>query len=274
MMREKTLGRIDFKSLGFNVVLVIVLIILLSPILILFITSFLDKDHLSWPFDDFTYKWYIEVFKRPLWVRAFINSLIVASLTTVMTLVLCTPAAYVMSKRRSRIVDITRAFIASPIMIPPVMIGISLLIFLSRIGLRSSYFAIAFGHTLWAGPIVFITMTAVFERLNPIYAQVAQDLGANSFQAFWKVTLPMVKSGLVASIFLAFVLSTQEFIIALFLYVPKTIILPVEIYTAIRYELSPAISAISVYLVAIVIVGLIVIDRTIGIENIGFSGKG
>ncbi len=268
------MGRIDFKSLGFNVVLVIVLIILLSPILILFITSFLDKDHLSWPFDDFTYKWYIEVFKRPLWVRAFINSLIVASLTTVMTLVLCTPAAYVMSKRRSRIVDITRAFIASPIMIPPVMIGISLLIFLSRIGLRSSYFAIAFGHTLWAGPIVFITMTAVFERLNPIYAQVAQDLGANSFQAFWKVTLPMVKSGLVASIFLAFVLSTQEFIIALFLYVPKTIILPVEIYTAVRYELSPAISAISVYLVAIVIVGLIVIDRTIGIENIGFSGKG
>jgi ABC-type spermidine/putrescine transport system permease subunit II len=51
-------------------------------------------------------------------------------------------------------------------------------------------------------------------------------------------------------------------------------ILPVEIYTAIRYELSPAISAISVYLVLIVIVGLIVIDRTIGIENIGFAGKG
>jgi len=162
------LGKINFNKIGFNIVLAIVLIILLSPILILFITSFLDKDHMSWPFDAFTYKWYIEVFRRPLWVRAFINSLIVAGLTTIMTLILCTPAAYVMSKRRSRIVDMVRAFIASPIMIPPVMIGISLLIFLSRTGLRSSYFAIAIGHTLWAGPIVFITMTAVFERLNPI----------------------------------------------------------------------------------------------------------
>ncbi len=266
--------RIDIKSLGFNVVLGFVLVVLLSPIVILFITSFLDKTHLSWPFDAFTVNWYIEVFRRPLWVRAFINSLIVASLTTVLTLILCTPAAYVMSKRRSRIVDMIRAFISSPIMIPPVMIGISLLIFLSRIGLRNSYFAIAFGHTLWAGPIVFITMTAVFERVNPIYAHAAQDLGANGFQTFWKVTLPMVRSGLVASIFLAFVLSTQEFIIALFLYVPNTIILPVMIYTSVRYELSPVISAISVYLVLIVIVGLIVIDRTIGIENIGFSGKG
>ena len=268
------MAKIDLKRLGFNIALVFTLVILLSPILILFITSFLDKEHLSWPFDAFSFRWYLEVFERPLWVRAFINSLIVAGLTTIMTLVLCAPAAYVISKRRSRIVDIARAFIASPIMIPPVMIGISLLIFLSRLGLRNSYFAIAFGHTLWAGPIVFITMTAVFERLNPIYAQAAQDLGANSFQTFWRVTLPMVKAGLVASIFLAFVLSTQEFIIALFLYVPNTIILPVEIYTSIRYELSPAISAISVYLVGIVIVGLFVIDKTIGLENIGFAGKG
>jgi ABC-type spermidine/putrescine transport system permease subunit II len=219
-------------------------------------------------------KWYLEVFNRPLWVRAFINSLIVAGLTTIMTLLLCTPAAYVMSKRRSRFVDLIRAFIASPIMIPPVMIGISLLIFLSRMGLRSSHFAIAFGHTLWSGPIVFITMTAVFHSINPIYIQVAKDLGANPFQIFWKVILPMVRSGLVASIFLAFVLSSQEFIIARFLYVPSTITLPVDMYYALEFELSPAIAAMSVYLVGIVVAGLIVIDRTIGLENINFSGTG
>jgi putative spermidine/putrescine transport system permease protein/spermidine/putrescine transport system permease protein len=268
------LRKTDPKKLLFNAALLIVLLILLAPILILFVSSFLDKSHLSWPFNDFTFHWYIEVFSRPLWVRALINSLIVAGLTTIMTLILCTPAAYVVSRRRSRLIDAIRAFVFSPIMIPPVMIGISLLIFLSQYGLRGSHFTIALGHTLWAGPIVFITMTAVFERLNPLYVQVAQDLGANSFQTFWKITLPLAKSGLIASTFLSFVLSTQEFIIALFLYTPKTIILPVEIYTAIRYELSPAISAISVYLVAIVIVGLIVIDRTIGLENIGFAGKG
>jgi len=229
---------------------------------------------MSWPFDDFTYTWYIEVLKRPLWVRAFVNSLFVAGLTTIMTLLLCTPAAYVMSKRRSRIVDMTRAFIASPIMIPPVMIGISLLIFLSRMGLRSSHFAIAFGHTLWSGPIVFITMTAVFDSINPIYAKAARDLGATPFQIFWRVILPMVRPGLVASIFLAFVLSTQEFIIARFLYVPTTITLPVDMYFALEFEVSPAIAAMSVYLIGIVVAGLIVIDRSIGLENINFSGTG
>ncbi len=268
------LARIDLKKLSFNGALAFVLFILISPVLILIITSFLDKSHMSWPFDDFTYKWYVEVFKRPLWLRAFVNSLIVACLTTMMTLILCAPTAYIMSKRRSRTLDMIRTFIASPIMIPPVMVGISLLIFLSRMGLRSSYFAIAFGHTLWSGPIVFICMTAVFDSINPIYAQVARDLGANPFQTIWKVILPMVRSGLVASIFLAFVLSTQEFVIARFLYVPSTITLPVEMYFALEFDLSPAIAAMSVYLVAIVVVGLIIIDRTVGLENINFAGTG
>lgn len=264
----------DFKSIAFNCLLAVVLIILLAPLLIVFISSFLDKAHLSWPFNDFTFRWYLEVFKRDIWVKALMNSLIVAGLTTLFTLLLCTPAAYAITRRTNRFTEFLRTFFMSPIMIPPVMIGIPLLIFLSNFGIRGSYLDLALGHTLWAGPIVFITMIAVFERFNPIYAYAAQDLGANSLEIFWQITLPMVKPGLIASIFLSFVLSTQEFIIGLFLYTPKTIILPVEIYTAIRYELSPAISAISVYLVGIVIIGLFVIDRMIGIENVSFSGKG
>lgn len=268
------LAGIDLKRLSFNGALVFVLLILILPVLILIIASFLDKSHMSWPFDDFTYKWYIEVFSRPLWMRAFANSLIVAGLTTLMTLIFCTPAAYALSKRRSRTLGMIRTFVATPIMIPPIMVGISLLIFLSRMDLRSSYFAIAFGHTLWSGPIVFICMTAVFDSINPIYAQVARDLGANPFQIFFRIILPMVKPGLVASIFLAFVLSTQEFVIARFLYVPRTITLPVEMYFALEFELSPAIAVMSVYLVAIVVVGLIIIDRTLGLENINFTGTG
>ncbi len=73
---------------------------------------------------------------------------------------------------------------------------------------------------------------------------------------------------------LAFVLSTQEFIIARFLYVPSTITFPVEMYYALEFELSPAIAAMSVYLVGIVVAGLIMIDRTIGLESINFSGTG
>ncbi len=146
--------------------------------------------------------------------------------------------------------------------------------FFSKIGLRGSYFAIAIGHSLWAGPLVFITMNAVFERFNPVYVSAAADLGANVFQTFIKVTIPIVRSGMISAVFLGFVISTQEFIIALFLYAPKTITLPVEIYTAIRYEISPGISAISVYMIGIVAAALIVIDRVIGIENIGFGGKG
>ncbi len=264
----------DFKSFIFNFLLISVLILLLAPLLIVFVSSFLDKAHLSWPFTDFTFRWYLEVFQRETWVKALTNSLIVAGLTTLLTLLICTPAAYAITRKTNTLTGFLRTFFMSPIMIPPVMIGISLLIFLSNFGLRGSYFDLALGHTLWAGPIVLITMIAVFERINPIYNYAAQDLGANSLEIFWQITLPMVKPGLIASAFLAFVLSTQEFIIGLFLYTPKTIILPVEIYTAIRYELSPAISAISVYLVGIVIIGLFVIDRVIGIENVSFSGKG
>ncbi|SDO68735.1 ABC transporter permease [Desulforhopalus singaporensis] len=265
----------DWNRLVFNIFLVIVLFILLVPILIVIFSSFSGKDHLSWPFTDLTFRWYIEVLNRPLWVKTFINSLITAGLTTFFSLVLATPAAFALSKRTDkREVRFLSSFITWPIMMPPVILGIALLIFLSRIGLRGSYLAIAIGHTLWAAPLVFITMVAVFERFNPIYIMAAKDLGANDFQAFMKVTIPMVKSGIISAMFLAFVISTQEFIIALFLYSPSTITLPVELYTAIKDELSPGISAISVYMIGIVAVGLFVIDRVIGIENVGFSGKG
>jgi len=274
-MTETSKERINWNAVMFNIAVVIVLILLLAPIVIVILSSFSGKTHLSWPFTDLTFRWYIEVLKRTLWVRAFVNSLIIASLTTVISLAIATPAAFALSRRRrGKISSVLSSFISWPLMVPPVMIGIGLLMFLSSIGLRGSYFAIAIGHTLWAAPLVFITMNAVFERFNPIYISAAGDLGANSFQTFLKVTIPIVRSGMISAVFLGFVISTQEFIIALFLYAPKTVTLPVEIYTAIKYEISPGISAISVYMIGIVAAALIVIDRVIGIENIGFGGKG
>lgn len=266
--------RINWNSVVFNISVWIVLILLLAPIVLVVFSSFSGKSHLSWPFTDLTFRWYGEVLRRSLWVKAFVNSLIIAVLATVMSLAIATPAAFALSRRKHKESGFIRSFISWPLMVPPVMIGIALLMFLSRAGLRGSYLAIAIGHTLWAAPLVFITMNAVFERFNPVYVSAASDLGANGFQTFVKVTLPIVRSGMISAVFLGFVISTQEFIIALFLYAPKTITLPVEIYTAIRYEISPGISAISVYMIGIVAAGLIVIDRVIGIENIGFGGKG
>lgn len=276
---QKQSGRIgqgiDWKVVVFNIFLALTLFVLLIPIVIVVYSSFSGKSHLSWPFTDLTFRWYIDVLRNELWVRGLINSLIIATLTTVISLVIATPAALALSKNtKYKETNIIRSFISWPIMMPPVILGIALLIFLGKIGMRGSYFAIAIGHTLWAAPLVFITMVAVFERFNPIYIAAAKDLGANNFQAFIRITIPMVKSGMISAMFLAFVISTQEFIIALFLYSPKTITLPVELYTAIREQLSPGISAISVYMIGIVIVGLFVIDKVVGIENIGFGGKG
>ena len=274
-MSELFQKKLSLNTILFNTAVAIVLILLLAPILIVIFSSFSGKSHLSWPFTDLTFRWYREVLQRSLWVKAFINSLIIATLSTVISLAIATPAAFALSRhKKNKVSSVLSSFISWPLMVPPVMIGIALLIFLSKIGLRGSYFAIAIGHSLWAGPLVFITMNAVFERFNPVYVSAAADLGANVFQTFIKVTIPIVRSGMISAVFLGFVISTQEFIIALFLYAPKTITLPVEIYTAIRYEISPGISAISVYMIGIVAAALFVIDRVIGIENIGFGGKG
>ncbi len=270
----KSSRHFDWGAWLFKIAVFFVLAIILAPIVIVVYSSFSGKSHMSWPFTDLTFRWYREVLERPIWVRAFVNSLIIGLLTSAISLAISTPAAYAVSRRKSKAATFIRSFIRWPLLVPPVIIGISLLMMLSRAGLRGTYLAIAIGHTLWAAPLVFITMNAVFERFNPIYVAAARDLGANSLQAFFKVTLPIVKSGLISATFLGFVVSTQEFIIALFLYAPSTITLPVEIYTAIRYELSPGISAISVYMIGIVGAALFVIDRVIGIERIGFTGKG
>ena len=104
--------RINWNSVVFNISVWIVLILLLAPIVLVVFSSFSGKSHLSWPFTDLTFRWYGEVLRRSLWVKAFVNSLIIAVLATVMSLAIATPAAFALSRRKHKESGFIRSFIS------------------------------------------------------------------------------------------------------------------------------------------------------------------
>jgi putative spermidine/putrescine transport system permease protein/spermidine/putrescine transport system permease protein len=110
-------------------------------------------------------------------------------------------------------------------LIPPVVLGVSLLVYFSEVGLQSSYVSIVLAHTLWATPLVFFVVRSVFSRFDWELRDAGMDLGASPLRTFYYVTLPGVRNRIVVSALLAFIISLQEFIMALFLsnYATQTI---------------------------------------------------
>lgn len=261
--------KLDPYSIGFDLICYFVLAFLVVPIIIVIFSSFTSGTYITFPPKGVSLRPYSSFLARGLWTRAFANSIIVATCSMCVSTAVGTLIAAGLARRRStKAISAIYFLIQMPILIPPVITGISLLMYLGYLGLHGTYFSLVVAHSLWSIPIVFLTMRAVLVGLDPIYVEAAMDLGANRIRAFFDVTLPLIKPGLISSAFLAFVLSLGEFIMSLFLTTPSTMVLPVIIWTAMKYEVSPVVSASSVLFILMVFVALVVIEKTVGIEKI------
>lgn len=234
-----------------------VLTAMIAPLLIIVGTSFNHDATLMFPPEQFSLVWYQEFLTDSRWMRAFANSLLIASATTVLSLVLGTTAAYGIQGVDSRITQVLLPVVLLPILIPPVVIGIVLVIYMSMLGLFQTYVSIVIAHTLWAAPLVFFIMQAVLSRFDWQLRDAALDLGGTPLEAFRHAALPQIKSGIAAAGLIAFIISLQEFIMALFLSSYATQTVPVLAWSALRQFIDPIISVVSTILMLSIFVVLV-----------------
>ena len=128
--------------------------------------------------------------------------------------------------------------------------------------------AVVIGHCLWATPLVFIVMVSVLQGIDWALVDAAKSLGARPIRTFYEITLPLVRPGVIASLILAFVVSFHEFIIALFLTGSSSRTLPVLVWNSLRLEVSPIIAAIDAMMIITIVIALIVLAKSVGIERI------
>ena len=225
------------------------LVFLWAPLLLVALFSFHSTGSLTFPFEGFSTRWYDEVFSNEVISTAAKNSLIVATSTALITVLLGTLAAYGLTRTSSRLRGPLSLLFFLPITLPGLFIGIALLVSFSRVEWSLSLVTVTIAHLVYVFPFFFLVARAALERLDPALEETAADLGAGRWTVFRRVTLPQVWPVLVGAAGLAFALSFDEFVITFFVIGPDST-LPLYIWSSLRRTIDPSVNAISTLLLA------------------------
>ncbi|MFC6873192.1 ABC transporter permease [Halobellus marinus] len=244
----------------------LVFVAMLAPLLIVMGTSVAESGHLRFPPEQVSLKWYVSFLSDERWIGAVWNSLITSTGTMLISTTLGVTAALGVHGTDSRLTNVLVPLALLPLLIPAVVIGVTLLMFLSRFGLQQSYVGIIIAHSLWATPLVFFIMQAVFTRFDWELKDAGHDLGATPLRNFGEVMLPNIRHGIFASAIIAFIISLQEFIMALFLSGYQTRTIPVLAWVSLRQSLSPLISVVSTLLILGALTLLVPAAFVVGLE--------
>lgn len=224
---------------------ILVFIFLYLPILLLVINSFNDSKF-STQWTGFTIKWYQKLFNEPEVWEALINSMIIAISSTIASVIIGTAAAYALYRYQSLLQNIHYGFIYSPLMIPDILLGIALLMLFVALNFELGLLTIFIAHTTFCISYVTMVMLSKLNQFDFTMIEAAQDLGANGFEIFKRVMIPLLAPGFLAAALLSFTLSIDDFVITFFVAGKGAVTLPLYIFSMIRYGSTPVINALSV----------------------------
>lgn len=218
------------------------------PVLLLAFFSFNDSAAGNLPFTGFTFKWYVDLFRDYLVIDAFKNSLLVALCTSLLATVIGTSAAFPLVRAAIRFKEYLRIVFLLPMMIPGLLIGIALLVFLSSwLDVPLSLGTVIIGHVVMTTPFVVLVVSSRLVGFDRSLEWAAADLGANPAATFLHVTFPLILPGILAGALFAFTLSLDEFVITLFTIGPQTT-LPLYVFSQVKFGVTPKINALATLL--------------------------
>ena len=222
----------------------VVLVFFYLPIAILVLFSF-NQSKLNIVWTGFTLDWYAALWRDSVLVRTLKNSLIVATATTALSVVLGTAAGWLLYRYRYRGSGFLETLVFLPMIVPEVILGVSLLILFVTIGLQLGYTTIVISHVTFCFPFVMAAVQARLSGLDPSLEEAALDLGATPLQAFTKVLVPYLMPAIVSGGLMSFTLSLDELIVTYFTASAGTRTLPLEIFGRVKKGLDPSLNAIS-----------------------------
>jgi spermidine/putrescine transport system permease protein len=236
---------------------VAVLLFFYLPILILVVNSF-NVARYSSRWQGFSLTWYTQLFRSPEIWQAVKNTLVIAVGVTALSVVLGTAAAFALHRYAgSRLQKVHYTIIYTPLVVPEILMGISLLMFFVAAGVRLSLFTIFLAHVTFCISFVAMVVLARLQDFDFSVVEAARDLGASSWQSTRKVLLPLLLPGLAAGGLLAFTLSVDDFVITFFVAGPGSTTLPLRIYSMIKFGSPPLINALSTLLLAVTVTAVL-----------------
>jgi spermidine/putrescine transport system permease protein len=231
-------------NLGFGVWTTVVFVFLYLPILVLAAYSF-NTSKLNIVWEGFTFKWYAEVWENVRIIGALKNSLLIAIIATVASVILGTGGAWLLHRYQYRFSRLVQTLVCVPMIMPEIIMGISLLIFFTVIQMELGYLTVILAHVTFCFPFVLVAVQARLQGLDPALEEAALDLGASPLQAFWLVIMPCLRPAIVSGALMAFTLSMDELIVTVFTTGARSATLPTVVFGMAKIGLNPMLNALS-----------------------------
>lgn len=242
-----------------------VLVFLFLPIVVLFIYAFNSSRIQAWPPKGFTLDWFADAAGNPAIVAAFKNSLIAASVATTIALVLGTLAALAVQRYEFFGKQTVSFLFVLPLALPGVVTGIALRTTYITFGIDFGLMTIIVGHATFCVVVAYNNVLARLRRLPRTAEEASADLGADSFTTFRRVTLPGMRTALLAGALLAFGLSFDEIIVTIFTAGAGTQTIPMWIYSAIqRPNELPVVNVVAVVVILLSVIPVYLAQRISG----------
>lgn len=229
-------------------------VFLLIPILVTIPMAFGPTNAFAFPPAHYSLALFRIFFNSPDWLGPLFESLKVAAASTVLALIAGLPAGYWLSRHEFVGKSLFTGVIMSPLIIPPIVTGLGLFLYLSLLKVSGTTISIVLGHLMVTLPYVILMVVAGVSKLDRNLEFGAELMGAGSLRMFTTVVIPQLVPSLVSAMLFAFLLSFDEVIISWFLAGSGTVTLPVKMYSALQWEVSPVIAAVSTFLTAVSLV--------------------
>jgi putative spermidine/putrescine transport system permease protein len=236
-------------------------LLLVLPTLVVVIVSFTSGFSLRFPPPGYSLRWYGELLNAWQLHFAATNSFKVAIWTTLLSVMLGVAAALAVARSERWSARVLDSFFMSPLILPALSLGLAALMFFSLVGLPVSPLTLVIGHTIVCVPYVLRTTVAALAQLNPTLLESSASLGATRFMTFRRVTLPLIRPGILAGAFIAFMASFDNVPISLFLRDANTDMLPIRMWQDLEGRLDVTIAALSGVMIAVTLALMLVMER-------------
>ena len=262
MMKDNTNGKVSRQWREFLLPLISygVLAFLIVPIFIIIPMSFGPKQYFEFPPSELSLRWYFNFFSDYQWIMAAWTSFKVAFFATILAVVLGTLASFCFVRANFPGKELLYGFVLSPIIMPLIVLAIAIYFFFGQLKLIGSVPGLVLAHAILGTPFVILIVTATLQGFDINLEKAAMNLGANRLKTFFKVTFPLIRSGILSGALFAFLMSFDEVIIAIFICGTSAITLPKRMWDSLTMETDPTITAIATMLVVFTVSLLLLME--------------
>lgn len=255
--------RLGFGSVpGLIIYTLGVFIFLFLPISMIVVFSFNSSPAGVFPLARFTLRWYREVFTDPIIVASGKRSIVVALATALISGALGTLCAMGLTRYNFRLKGLVWVLLLMPMLLPGLMLGVSLLSYFYSLGIRLSLATVTITHIVWAVPYVVFIVQSRLQDFGRSIEEAAQDLGANAWQTFRRVTFPMIASSVIGAMLIVFGWSFNDFM-STFFTIGSEPTLSIVLWGMLRRGIKPTIHSIATLVLTTTAI-LLVAARRIG----------